>query len=244
MNKALRLLYQPYKWLFCFPLLVLSTIFFCVLAVALAWLVNPKTGRVVSGTVWARVIGWITPMRVAVRGRKNVDPHQSYVIVSNHQSHFDILVVYGWMGIDPMWVMKQELRKIPIFGFTCEQVGMVYIDRSNTEAAIRSLEAAKAQVVNGSSVVFFPEGTRSRDGRLGRFKKGAFKMALDLELPILPVTLLGTRNILPSGSLDLFPGRAEVTIHPPVDTAGYSDDTLAELVDRVWRQIASPMPPS
>ncbi|MBI9081989.1 MAG: 1-acyl-sn-glycerol-3-phosphate acyltransferase [Desulfobacterales bacterium] len=238
------MLYQPYKWFFAFPSLVLSTIFFSVLSIILAKLVNPKTGRVVGGTAWAKFIGVITPMQVTVHGLEHIDRRQSYVIASNHQSHFDILVIYGWMGIDPMWVMKQELRKIPIFGLACEKVGMIFIDRSNTETAVRSLKTAKTRVVNGSSVIFFPEGTRSRDGNLRPFKKGAFKMALDLELPILPVTILGTRNILPPDSLSLFPGRVEMTIHPPVDISGYTGETLPGLMEAIRRQILSPMPPS
>lgn len=244
MKRMLYLLYQPYKWFFAFPFLVLSTIFFSLLSIVLAKLVNPKTGRVVGGTAWAKVIGAITPMQVRVHGLEHIDRRQSYVIASNHQSHFDILVIYGWMGIDPMWVMKQELRKIPVFGLACEKVGMVYIDRSNTDAAVRSLKEAKTRVVNGSSVVFFPEGTRSRNGNLRPFKKGAFKMALDLGLPILPVTILGTRNILPPDSLSLFPGRVEMTIHPPVDISGYTGDTLPGLMDAVRRQILLPMPAS
>lgn len=242
MNKTLRLLYQPYKWFVFFPVVIFSTLFFGILAVTLAKLVSPRTGRLVGGTIWAQVIGQLAPMQVTVRGKENIRQGQSYVVTSNHQSHFDILVVYGWMGIDPMWVMKQELRRIPAFGWICEKVGMIYIDRSDTESAIRSLAAAKEKVVNGSSVIFFPEGTRSRDGRMGRFKKGAFKMALDLGLPVLPVTILGTRDILPSDSIDLFPGQAEMTIHPPVDVAGRTADDLPELMETVRRQIESSMP--
>ena len=244
MTRMRCLLYQPYKWFFAIPFMVLSTIFFSILSIVLAKLVNPKTGRVVGGTAWAKCIGFVTPMQVTVRGLEHMDPRQSYVVASNHQSHFDILVIYGWMGIDPMWVMKQELRKIPFFGLACEQVGMIYIDRSNTEAAIRSLRTAKARVVDGSSVIFFPEGTRSRDGNLRPFKKGAFKMALDLELPILPVTILGTRDILPPDTLALSPGRVEMTVHPPVDVSGHTGDTLPGLMETVRRRILSPLPPS
>jgi 1-acyl-sn-glycerol-3-phosphate acyltransferase len=242
MERMLRLLYQPYKWLVFIPFVVFSTILFGSLVMVLARLVNPHVGRLVGGTAWARAIGYITPMRITMNGRKHIDRHQSYVITSNHQSHFDILVIFGWLGVDPMWVMKQELRNIPFFGYMCEQAGMIYIDRSNTEAAVNSLEKAKTKVTNGSSVTFFPEGTRSRDGALLPFKKGAFKMALDLGLPILPVTIHGTRWILPRDTLDVFPGNAHMTVHPPVDVAGYTLETLPELIDAVHHRIASALP--
>ncbi|HOG11499.1 MAG TPA: lysophospholipid acyltransferase family protein, partial [Smithellaceae bacterium] len=124
-------------------------------------------------------------------------------------------------------------------GIGCEKVGHIFIDRSNHEKALASLRAAKEKIVNGTSVIFFPEGTRSRDGSLGVFKKGAFKMAVDLRLPILPITIVGTRDILPTDSVDLFPGRARMIIHKPIDTGGYKDDNLDELVDRARGIIGS-----
>ena len=88
---------------------------------------------------------------------------QSYVIVSNHQSQYDILLMYGWLGTDFRWVMKKELRRVPVLGLACEKLGHIYVDRSDSAAAVASLNAARKKLVNGTSVVFFPEGTRSRD---------------------------------------------------------------------------------
>ncbi|HOQ72530.1 MAG: lysophospholipid acyltransferase family protein [Smithellaceae bacterium] len=239
MNKILRILYQPYKWLIFAPYLAVSTLFFGSLTVVLAVVTNPRITSFICGTIWARLNGYLTPIRVKVTGRENIDQTQSYVIVANHQSQYDIFVLYGWLGIDFKWVMKQELRKVPGIGIGCEKVGHIFIDRSNHEKALASLRAAKEKIVNGTSVIFFPEGTRSRDGSLGVFKKGAFKMAVDLRLPILPITIVGTRDILPTDSVDLFPGRARMIIHKPIDTGGYKDDNLDELVDRARGIIGS-----
>jgi 1-acyl-sn-glycerol-3-phosphate acyltransferase len=238
-NKILRILYQPYKWLIFAPYLAVSTLFFGSLTVVLAVVTNPRITSFICGTIWARLNGYLTPIRVKVTGRENIDQTQSYVIVANHQSQYDIFVLYGWLGIDFKWVMKQELRKVPGIGIGCEKVGHIFIDRSNHEKALASLRAAKEKIVNGTSVIFFPEGTRSRDGSLGVFKKGAFKMAVDLRLPILPITIVGTRDILPTDSVDLFPGRARMIIHKPIDTGGYKDDNLDELVDRARGIIGS-----
>ena len=205
---------------------------------ACAALAGPKAASL-FGVVWARLNSWATPMLVQIRGRGNIDKAQSYVIVSNHQSQYDIFVLYGWLGIDFKWVMKIELRKVPVLGIACEKIGHIFIDRSNTEAALRSLNDAKSKIVNGTSVIFFPEGTRSKDGNLGRFKKGAFKMALDLGIPILPITISGTRSILPTKTIDIFPGRANMTIHPPVDITGYDNGSVKTLMAEVRSVIES-----
>lgn len=176
---------------------------------------------------------YITPMLVKVIGKENIDKKQSYIIVSNHQSHYDVFVVYGWIGVDIKWVMKQELRSIPVFGYACEKVGFIYVDRSDKEAARASIEEAKKRITGGSSAIFFPEGTRSCTGEIGSFKKGAFRMAMDLGIPILPITVIGSRNILPAKSLRLFPGRVKMIIHKPIDVTTYSYDTIEDLMGNV-----------
>ncbi len=242
MRKILWVLYQPYKWLIFAPYLAISTLFFGMVAVILSTLINPRIGSLIGGALWARLNAYMTPIWVTVAGRENIDKKQSYVIVSNHQSQYDIFVLYGWLGIDFKWVLKQELRKIPGLGIGCEKVGHIFIDRSNHEKALASLNAAKKKIVNGTSVIFFPEGTRSRDGSLGEFKKGAFKMALDLELPILPVTIIGTKNILPSDTTNLMPGSARLIIHSPIPITGYTDENIEGLMDAARTTIAEGLP--
>ena len=136
-------------------------------------------------------------MFVSVMGRNNITKNTSYVIVVNHQSYYDILLMYGWLNIDFKWVMKKELQKVPILGMACKKIGHLFIERTNSKEALVTLNEIKKKLVNGTSVVVFPEGTRSKDGNLKVFKRGAFKLAFDLKLPILPVTLVGTGNILP-----------------------------------------------
>jgi len=234
-------LYQPYKFLIFAPIVILSTSIVAIVAIGLAAVAGPKTAGKM-GVVWARINAWATPMLVTVQGRENINKDISCVVVSNHQSQYDIFVLYGWLGMDFKWVMKQELRNIPGLGSACEKIGHIFIDRSNTQAALNSINAAREKIVNGTSVLFFPEGTRSKIAAMGPFKKGAFKFALDLGLPILPVTIEGTRRILPTKTFDLFPGKAEMIIHPLVNTSGYSDETLPVLMDRVRGIIVSELP--
>lgn len=244
MRKVLYVLYQPYKWLIFIPYLTVSTLFFGFLTVLMVPLAGAKIASYICGSIWSRLNGYMTPMFVTVKGRENIDKKQSYVIVSNHQSHYDVFVLYGWLGIDFKWVMKQELRKVPGLGFGCEQVGHIFIDRSNHERALASLQAAREKIVNGTSVIFFPEGTRSRDGSVGEFKKGAFKMALDLGLPVLPITISGTGKILPTNTMALFPGKARVKIHAPIGIDGFSDDNLEELMALSREKIISGLEPA
>lgn len=242
MRKILYVLYQPYKWLIFIPYLTCSTIFFGFLTVLLLPVTSPRITSFICGKIWSRLNGYMTPICVKVSGNENIDDSQSYVIVSNHQSQYDIFVLYGWLKVDFKWVMKQELRKVPGIGIGCEKVGHIFIDRSDHERALASLNEAKKKIVNGTSVIFFPEGTRSRDGVMKPFKKGAFKMALDLGLPVLPVTIINTRKILPPGTMKLFPGKARLIIHEPVSVAGYNDDNIQELMDKVHSVIGSALP--
>jgi len=228
---ATRIAYRPYQWLFLFPLLVLSTLICGTLAAVVALLVSPRTGGM-FGAAWARINSFFVPMTVNVVGAENIEAGRSYVITANHQSHYDIYVLYGWLGVDFKWVMKKELEKVPVLGPACKALGHIFIDRADSKSAIETINAAKAKIVDGTSVVFFPEGSRSDDGLVKPFKKGAFRMAIDLGLPVLPVTINGTRKILPKGSIDLRPGGVTMIIHKPISVKGYSEENMTELMDK------------
>jgi 1-acyl-sn-glycerol-3-phosphate acyltransferase len=242
MPTVLRLLYRLYSAFVFTPVVILTTAVLGFATVPLAFVLPPPLVSWLTGRTWARVIAWFTPIRVTVVGRENIDPTKSYVLVANHQSQYDIIVLYGWLEVDFKWVMKQELRRIPALGLACARLGHIFIDRSDRQAALASIEAAKASLRPGTSVLFFAEGTRSRNGRLQAFKKGAFRFALDTGLAILPLTTIGTADILPPESLCQVPGRARLVIHPPVEVTGLTERDLPELVERVRATIASALP--
>jgi 1-acyl-sn-glycerol-3-phosphate acyltransferase len=242
LRKVLIFLYQPYKWLFCVPFFFINTLFFGILAVVLSTLINERIGGYYGGVVWSRLNSFFIPMFVSIEGRDNISPATSYIIVSNHQSALDIFLVYGWMGIDIKWVMKKELKKIPGIGFGSAKVGHIFLDRSNKRAAVESLAIAKKKLVNGTSVVFFPEGTRSNDGIPLPFKRGAFRLALDLNLPVLPVTLINTRKILPNNTFHVVPGKVKMIIHKPIDIRNFSERNMSELIALTRDQICSELP--
>ena len=228
-NKFLLGLYQVYKWIIYIPFLVVSTTALGTAATVLAIVFG---GRIASlmGVLWSKLNSYMTPMFVDVIGKEEIDRRQSYVIVANHQSQFDIFVIYGWMPVDFRWVMKIQLRKVPFLGYSCYRIGHVFIDRSHPDKAKASINEARERIKGGTSIMFFPEGTRSDDGQLIEFKKGAFKFAMDMGLTVLPVTIVGTRNILPARSMKLFPGYARLVIHDPIDLRGYTEENMDELV--------------
>lgn len=240
MKKVLFWPYQIYVWLFFFPIVILSTLVFSTLTVIFATLVNPDWASRVFAVTWARMLGWLTPLRVVVEGACNAEREKSYVVVCNHQSMYDILVIYGWLKLDLKWVMKKELRKIPGIGIGCEKAGHIFVDRKNPKQASKAIGEALAKMGQGIGILFFSEGTRSDDGRLLSFKKGAFRLSKEQGLPILPVTLVGTRDIMPARSLKPFPGSVKMVIHPAVEPKGRDVD---ELLEETRRVIKSAMPP-
>lgn len=228
LKTVLTWLYQVYAWLFLIPFAFLWSFLCGWAAVLAAVLVSPRFASTRVGTAWARVIGWLTPMLVTVEGAEHIEPGQTYVVVCNHASQYDILLVYGWLDLDLRWVMKQELRKIPGIGVGCEKVGHIMVDRSNPEAAKQAINEALERIGDGVGILFFPEGTRTRDGRLKAFKKGAFRIAADQGLPVLPLSLVGTYDIMPAGTMMVRPGRARIVVHPPIDSRDKDVRTLQQ----------------
>lgn len=238
----MRLFFFLYSWLVFVPLMAATTLLLGALCLLLVPFLPADRVARLTAVPWAKLCLLYSGVRVDVYGGEHLQPGQSYVIVANHLSQFDIFVLYGYLGVDFRWVMKHELRHIPVIGICCEKLGHIFIDRSDTQAAIASLNQARARLANGASVLFFPEGTRSRDGHLKPFKKGAFKMAQDLQLPVLPVTLTGTFEILPPGTARLRPGQhAAITLHPAITSVGVSEAELLQVMQQSQAVIAAPL---
>jgi 1-acyl-sn-glycerol-3-phosphate acyltransferase len=168
-----------------------------------------------------------------MHGLEHIDEKETYVFMSNHQSMYDIPALLGHLRVQFRWLAKIELFRIPVFGRAMSNAGYIEIDRANRKAAFRSIQRAARKVQEGTSVLVFPEGSRSDDGRIKPFKKGGFVLALSSGRPIVPVTILGSGAILPKGSLRIEPGRILLRIHPPVETTGFSNKNIDALMETV-----------
>ncbi len=178
---------------------------------------------------WARGNLFICGVKVDVRGREQLDPGQAYVFIANHQSMFDIVAIMVSLDAFQLrWVAKHELRKVPLFGLCMTSTHQVLVDRQSRTQAVATIRKVRALLQAGISVLFFPEGTRSQDGRLLPFKPGAFAVAVETDRPVVPVTINGGADILPSGSWKVRSGRMSVVFSPPI----VRDPSMAKKIAR------------
>ena len=218
-------------------LIILWVVFSTIVFGTAAILAAPfsRTGNFVHliARTWGHSILAASRIRVSIFGQENFDPSRSYIFMSNHQSNFDIPVLLAHLRCQFRWLAKAELFRIPIFGRGMRGAGYIPIDRSDRRAAMESLQQAAKTIRNGTSVMIFPEGTRSRDGVLRSFKKGGFILAVDAGVPIVPVLISGTFQIMPRSSLRIRSGRVCVQILEPIETAGYGRKRKNELLEAV-----------
>jgi 1-acyl-sn-glycerol-3-phosphate acyltransferase len=178
-------------------------------------------------------------VRVRVTGLEHLDQKQAYIFTPNHQSLIEVPLFVTYLGRNPGYLAKKEVFRYPVFGYGIGLMGVVPVDRSNSAAAVESARRATENLRGGKSYIVYPEGTRSRDGRLLPFKKGAFMMAIDAGVPVVPVTIAGATKIMPKGKVKVFPSTVHITLHEPVSTCGYSKENVAELVEKVRSRILS-----
>ena len=188
---------------------------------------------------WARSILFLCRVRLIVEGREKIAPPGPYLFLSNHQSQFDILAAVLAIPIEFRMVAKRELFAIPIFGWVLAVSGFVAIDRSDRDQAFRSLDRAAERVRAGRPLLVYAEGTRSPDGRLLPFKKGGFVLAIRAGVPVLPVTVSGSREVLAKGSLRIRPGTVRVVIGDPIDPRPIPLEEKEALMDRVRSAMQS-----
>ena len=188
---------------------------------------------------WARIICWCAGVEVTVQGQENLDRTKTYIFAANHQSQFDIFALQGYLGFDFRWMAKKELFAIPIFGAGMRAAGYISVDRSRGRQAVQSLNEAAQRIADGTSVIIFPEGTRSRDGLLQPFKSGAMVLAIKAGVPIVPVAIIGTHHVLAKGKLLPQPGPVMIRLGRPIESSLFKPAEKQELASRLQQEVAA-----
>lgn len=236
-----RLLYVAYTWLIFVPLFLVLTLLTALTTIVGCLLGAERIFSYYPGMIWSRLTCYLALCPVHVKGREHIRRGESYVFVANHQGAFDIFLIYGFLGVPIKWVMKAGLEKIPFVGAACRAAGFIFVNNSSSKAAARSVREAERALKSGASIAIFPEGSRSQTGKMGRFKKGAYQMAVDQHLSIIPITLNGPFEVLPIGSLNLHRHELEMVIHEPisVEEMDTSHQGLQQMADMTRQIIGS-----
>ncbi|MGB9736379.1 MAG: lysophospholipid acyltransferase family protein [bacterium] len=188
--------------------------------------------------VWASLIFLTAGIKVKVTGLENLDKNASYIFMSNHLSHLDTAAFMAKLPFKIRFFAKKELLRVPVFGQALYMSRHIIIDRKNIERAKQSINEAKERIKKyGFSVLVFPEGTRSKTGKMGEFKKGGFVLAIEMGIPIVPIAVIGSYNLLPAHSLLVKSGTIEVRVGSPIDVTGYTMENKQELMDKVRSEI-------
>ena len=228
----LTILYRIYQLLIVLPLGLLATLLTALSTSLGCMLGNGNFWSYWPGRLWGIVMCRLCLFPVHVEGRENIKPGQSYIFMSNHQGAFDIFLIYGFLRRPFKWMMKKSLRKVPFVGYACEKADFIFVDNSSPAAVQQTMEQAREILRDGMSLMIFPEGTRTKTGEVGRFKKGGFILAQEVGLPIIPITLDGPFQVLPVKKGFSFVKWHPLTmkIHPAVEAGDEAMEKVREQI--------------
>lgn len=238
-------MYRAYQWLIMAPLFAAATLITSV--VTAAGCACSRSHRSANfwgywpAHYWSRFCCVLAGVSVKVKGRENISDEQSYVFTANHQGAFDIWSVYGYLNHNFKWLMKKELESMPFAGWACKKSGHVFVDDSNVASIRHTIEEAESRLKDGMSLVIFPEGSRTWDGKMIPFKRGAFMLAAEFRLPVVPITIDGSFKAMPRYTFNIRPTKITITIHPPIYPGENGFNTKA-LMKQCREAIESALP--
>lgn len=233
----MKFLYLIYQICIGFPLFLVLTILTALVTILGCTLGNGHFWGYYPGKIWARLTCLVFLIPVTIERRGNLDATTSYVFLANHQGAFDIFLIYGFLGRNFKWMMKKSLRNLPFVGRACQSAGHIFVDKSGPRKIFETIDQARSVLQGGTSMVVFPEGRRTFTGKMGRFKKGAFQLADKLQLPVVPLTIEGSFNILPRTGKLLHWHRMKLIIHEPINPQGKGAENQDMLMEESYRII-------
>ena len=232
-------LYRIYQLLICLPILLVASILTSVITVLGCMLGNGHFWGYYPGKLWSQLWIRLLLLPVKVEGREHLQKNQSYVFVANHQGSFDIFLIYGFLGRNFKWMMKKALRKVPLVGIACQYAHHIFVDKSGPSKIRASYDKAREELQEGMSLVVFPEGARTFTGHMGVFRRGAFMLADELQLPIVPLTINGSFKVLPrqrDGHFMTWHPRT-LTIHKPIMPTGQGAENVQQTMKMSYEAI-------
>lgn len=235
---------QILYWIFLLcvsPILLVSTILTASVTIVLSAMGLGWWAGYVFPRLWAKLFCILTLVKVTVKGRENVEKNTSYVFVCNHQGAYDIFAVYGYLNHQFRWMMKRSLEKIPLVGYSCKVSGHIMVDNSSPSATRLTMEKAERQLRGGMSLVVFPEGARTWNGKMRPFKRGAYMLAVEFGLPVVPITIDGSFDVMPRFKKLPHWGHIVLTIHKPIEAVAGKHD-LAAVMEESYRVIHESLP--
>lgn len=240
----MKLLYRIYQLFVALPLIAVWTIFISLTVVVGCSVGNGHFWGYYPGKWWGNIILKLLLIPVKVEGRENIRRGESYVIVSNHQGMFDIFLIYGHLCRNFKWMMKHQLRSMPFVGFACEKAHHIFVDRRGPKKIKETYDKARATLTDGMSLVVFPEGARTFTGHMGVFRRGAFMLADELQLPVVPLTINGSFDIMPRTKdwhwVSWHP--LTLTIHKPIYPLTQGTENIKRTMDKSYEDIMSALP--
>jgi len=244
--RTVNILYKIYQIFIAFPVMIIMTII-TALEVGIGTTIGDgHFWGYYPGRWWAKVImkAFLLPMKV--EGQEHLESDQSYVFVANHQGIFDIFVIYGYLGRNFKWMMKYQLGKIPFVGYACRKSHQIFVDKRGPKKIQKTYETAREILQEGYSVTVFPEGARSFTGHMGKFRKGAFALADELQLPVVPLTINGSFDVLPRtrGFINLVDWHPlSLTIHQPIYPVGRGPENVDATMRQAYESVMSALTP-
>ena len=241
----MKYLYRIYQLFIAFPIILVYTIFTALIVTIGCTIGNGHFWGYYPGKWWAWLVVRVLLLPVKVEGRENLEKNQSYVFVSNHQGAFDIFLLYGFLNRNFKWMMKRQIRNIPFVGMACHASHQIFVDKRSPSKVKKTYDQARETLQNGMSLVVFPEGARSFTGHMGVFKRGAFMLANELQLPVVPLTINGSFEIMPR-TRDwkwVIWHPLTLTIHKPITPSADCAERISETVDESYRTIMQGLVP-
>lgn len=239
----MNILYILYEYCIALPIMLVLTIVTALVAIIFASLFGDEFWGWWPARIWGWLFCRVFLLPVHVEGNEYLDPKQAYIFVPNHQSMFDIFLLLGFLGHKFKWVMKKELAKVPLVGFACKCCGFIYINRTGKSSIAESMNKADDTLRQHKSLAIFAEGTRTRTGRLGTFKRGAFKLAVEQNLPIVPISLNGCYEAMPKGRYLVKRHPLKLIVHQPIVPDRNDPNAMETLREATRQAILSGLDP-